>query len=770
MTTNNASPLESRDAARTPSLRLPKTRTADADSMASSISTLPYRTSNASVSSLFASTSTRSASRSDSPNGTATPRMQGSVFGGMGTPGEHQLGAVERSDDPRDLILKAFVPHIAVHSSSDTHELVKDKGFDGGLWELLRPFGEQIQGKVTVRDSIGAGRTWDNFAVRFVQLGDGLEPPQEVRRSAEGKNPPVNGKPTRLPVGSKRLRTGGDISQIENLVDRHLSHAEEYPSMDSEDYLTFKEAQLKNTDVSSPFYTLYMRRLLSGLPLVPHETFAHPVACIMAISSRNTSPIEALRNLYDDSSQGSRRLPVWVGFEYLRYYVLVHDEERDDISKSMTLFEQMKRHFGLHCHLLRLRSSHCVSSDDDAIPLPRCEWLAAAEELSDIQTRELQEDMEETQPCIYESDTTAIKTFIREMVTQSVIPSMERNISTWNDQVASRRRGIGAKFFGSFKKLTFSTGSRSSTAPSAGSKSNYDSVQGFYPPGVDEAVLRKLADYAFMLRDWKLAHSTYDLLRSDFNGDKAWRYHAAANEMAAISILVNTPAMTAKIRSETVDQMLETAAYSYITRCNASYGALRALTLGMELLRLRGGSASDDAARWGTRLLEYKISGVVGEALIKERVASCYASKKGTGSRKWGSRSRKSALWSVLAADSWLTLGKTQQAKLRLDEAASRYGELAHQDGLEQWNNASDFLKGLKREVAIALYPESAIEGTLMPDEIETEIGEESEAFESRPHRKSLMGAPVPVLTGLDNAPLQGMEDTQEDKVEIQFE
>lgn len=41
--------------------------------------------------------------------------------------------------------------------------------------------------------------------------------------------------------------------------------------------------------------------------------------------------------------------------------------------------------------------------------------------------------------------------------------------------------------------------------------------------------MRKLADYAFMLRDWKLALSCYDLLRTDFANDKAWRYHAGAH-------------------------------------------------------------------------------------------------------------------------------------------------------------------------------------------------------------------------------------------------
>lgn len=771
MTPPNASPFEPSDPSRTPSLRLPKIRGGDSQSMASSISTLPYRVSNASVSSLFASTSTPSGSRSVSPNGAGTPRMQSSVFGG--TPGEGvQFAPADRVEDPRNLILQAFVPHIAVHSSADTIELAKDKGFEGGLWALLRPFGERVQGKVTVRDSIGAGRPWDDFAVRFVQLGDGLEVPG-TRSSQDGKILAANGnKPIPAAVAAHRARTGGDINQVENLVDRHLTHAEEYPSMEGEDYLTFKKGKTQDTATPSPFYTLYLRRILSGIPLAPHETFAHPVACIIAISSRNTAPIDALRKLYDESSHGEKRLPLWVNNEYLRYYVLVHDEERDDITKSITLFEQMKRHFGLHCHLLRLRSSHCVASDDDSVLLPRCEWLAATEEIAEIQARELHEDMEGSQPCIYESDTTSIKTFIREMVTQSVVPSMERNISTWNDQVASRRRGISGRFLNLSKKWTgFGSSSRNSSATASSTNSNYDALQGFYRPDAPEAIMRKLADYAFMLRDWKLAQSTYDLLRSDFNNDKAWKYHAAANEMAAISALLIPQAISSKTRSETVDQQLETASYSYITRCGYTYGALRALALGMELLRLRGGSATDDAARWGARLLEYKVVGVVGEALIKERVSVCYASKKGAGSGKWGSRTRKSALWSILAADAWLTLGKPQQAKLRLDEACTKYDDLLVKDGLEKWSEASPFLAGLKREVVIALYPESAVEGTLIPEEVETEMGEESQAFESRPHRRSLMGAQAPVLSGLESSPLHVMEEAgSEENVKIQFE
>ncbi|KAJ5042352.1 uncharacterized protein L3040_004903 [Drepanopeziza brunnea f. sp. 'multigermtubi'] len=757
--------------------RRPKIR-ASTDSMASSVSNLPYRASNPSVLSLFASTSTPTGSRSASPSGLGTSsRMSGSVFGG--TPGEGtQIASADLPEDPRNLILQAFVPHIAVHTSTDTQELVKDKGFDGGLWELLRPFGERVQGKVTVRDSIGAGKAFEDFAVRFVQLGDGQEIPEipGSRKSGEEKIPTTNSAPISGPIAAQRARTGGDIAPIEALVDRHLTHAEDYPNMDGEDYLSFKDSRPKNHDIPSPFYTLYLRRLLSGIPLAPHETFSHPVACVIAISSRNSSPIETLRKLYDESSFGEKRLPLWVNNEYLRYYVLVHDEERDDIAKSINLFEQMKRHFGLHCHLLRLRSSQCVATDDDSVELPRCEWLSASEEMAEIRIRELEEDVEDAHPCIFESDTTAIRTFIREMVTQSIVPSMERCVATWNDQVASRRRGLSGRLTNITKKWSvFGSSSKTSSNGSTGSGSsgNYDSTQGFYRPDAPEAIMRKLADYAFMLRDWKLAQSTYDLLRSDFNNDNAWKYHAGANEMVAISTLMNAQSMSSRIRSETIDKWLEAAQYSYSTRCGAGYGALRSIALVMELLRLRGGSATEDAANWGQRLLDSKVVGVVGDALIRERIAVCYASKRGSGSGAWGARTRKSAWWGVRAADAWLTLGKPQQSKQRLDEAMGKYSSLAREGSVSHFAGASDFISSLQREIQLALYPLSAIEGPGgMDDLIDTSVGEESEAFTSRPHRRSLMGAAPPIIASLGSAPLHGTllggekEATQSDQFE----
>lgn len=291
-----------------------------------------------------------------------------------------------QDDEARLLTYQAFAPHVSVLSSPDCEELLRHKGIHGGLLELLRPFGEKISGRVVIRDSTGASRPWDDFGVRFTGVKDGLESPRlNTRTSTEGQDRQPSLVRDAIPeFRPARLRTGGDIAQIDEVVERHLAYSEGH--LDITDYLNHKET-MSNPNKVSPFYLLYLRRLLSGLPLSPHETFSHPVALVIAISSRNPAPLEELRALYGSSNTGEYRLPQWVNNEYLRYYVLIHDEDYDDIGKSTALYEQMKRHFGLHCHLLRLRSNQCLPSDDDSTRLPTCDWVSAGEELAEIANR-----------------------------------------------------------------------------------------------------------------------------------------------------------------------------------------------------------------------------------------------------------------------------------------------------------------------------------------------------------------------------------------------
>lgn len=273
---------------------------------------------------------------------------------------------------------------------------------------------------------------------------------------------------------------------------------------------------------------------------------------------------------------------------------------------------------------------------------------------------------------IFESDEFAIKTFVRELVLQTV-SAMERRTALWNDQVASKRKGLSGKLISLSRRWPFGSHSRSSGhGPDSGD--SYDHQQGFYSHETQEATLRKLADYAFMLRDWKLASTTYEIVQSDFAHDKAWIYHAAANEMCAISTLLNPLIYTSTSKLQPIEQLLDTACYSYLTRCSDPHRTMRTMLLGMELLKLRGDSAAELAAKLAVKTLNMGLIGAYGHTLVSERVAACYASKvPWSGSSRIGTRRRKTAMWMTFAANSWLEHGCLSLALLCLMKAKPWY-------------------------------------------------------------------------------------------------
>lgn len=218
------------------------------------------------------------------------------------------------------------------------------------------------------------------------------------------------------------------------------------------------------------------------------------------------------------------------------------------------------------------------------------------------------------------------------------------------------------------------------SASQASSSSNFDVDRGFYPPEAPEAIMRQLADYAFMLRDFKLAYTTYDSLRTDFSNDKAWTYHASASEMAVVSFLLIQQTLTNKLRIEGVDQKLDSALYSYLTRCSMPSGATRALVLAVELLAGRGPSAAEDAAKWAIRLLELEILGPMPQALITERLADVHQLHAGLGMLKTGSRRRQAAFWTMLSAVLWTKLDRPTIAGARLREARAMMGASGHEE------------------------------------------------------------------------------------------
>ncbi|ANB11818.1 Trs85p [Sugiyamaella lignohabitans] len=555
----------------------------------------------------------------------------------------------------KDIVSKAFSPNVSISVSSDVNDVARDMGLDSFV-NLLRPFGDRISGRITVCDSQAASVSFDDFAIRF-SVGTGSDVTGSNGTNVADVTQETESTGTTSPTGaSTSVATGSGITTPAHQLPQ-LFNNDELESYLANRLQSFADKGVKLTpQLSQELYLDFFKRILTPLSSIPpFETFNHPVTGVIAVSSRNEQPIETLSLLYN-RSHDPQLVHDYINKDYLRYYVLVHDETTGDLDKSIALFEKMKRNFGLHCHMIRINRDTTSVDEASIMKLDQPEWQSL-QQLQSANTG--QESQLDTSHYIHKEDYESLQQFVREMVVQSVLPFMERCIATWNDQVASSRRGITGRFFSASKKY-FSSSTRATSSilsTASGSSPFYFSLGGSgastpasrsptpptrtisspnYPASsskfsynylTPEAQIRKLADFAFMLRDYKFAYTTYDLLKRDYHNDKAWSYLAGCEEMAAISYLMTAESLPPKQRVDIIDSLLDSSTYSYISRCSLPSYALRSILISSELLCTLNtpSAASDGATKWVLKALNERLVGRLGYAMLMERISGAYS-------------------------------------------------------------------------------------------------------------------------------------------------
>jgi trafficking protein particle complex subunit 8 len=214
------------------------------------------------------------------------------------------------------IIAQAFGPTVAVVASRECEEMIRTKGFTG-LLDLFRPFGDCIQGKVNIRDSQAVTSYIEDFSVKFIDFHHYAQSLSNGRDTRDqGPYAPKRTAPSYIP--------GGDLAALERLMEHYVESAQDNQEENGES----KAGENKRQEGE---YSFFLRRMLSAFPISAHETFLHPVACVLAVSSHHTEPIDALLGLYNTTNNAP--LPRYIDEGFLRYYVLIHDEDRDDVDK-----------------------------------------------------------------------------------------------------------------------------------------------------------------------------------------------------------------------------------------------------------------------------------------------------------------------------------------------------------------------------------------------------------------------------------------------------
>lgn len=74
-----------------------------------------------------------------------------------------------------------------------------------------------------------------------------------------------------------------------------------------------------------PWYTDFKKAMLTLRGITEHETFDHPVACFIVISSDDPDPMGTITQLYNPNIPSFTVDKPYVDPNVLRYYVLLHD-------------------------------------------------------------------------------------------------------------------------------------------------------------------------------------------------------------------------------------------------------------------------------------------------------------------------------------------------------------------------------------------------------------------------------------------------------------
>ncbi|KAI0932025.1 hypothetical protein AcV5_004630 [Taiwanofungus camphoratus] len=303
------------------------------------------------------------------------------------------------------------------------------------------------------------------------------------------------------------------------------------------------------------------------------EGWNHPVSIILAVSTTAVNPLQALQDL----NVRPIGLPTWVDITHLRYYLIIHPSNSplsDPIAES--LFNAVKKQYGHNCYLLPLalptdpfpapipiaplppRLPPIPSPNFDTPPLaprPTPAGLSAPDTPRPIMSpiprspgpSTLSVNQEHVIPAstpagahtlrLTEGDIQRTAQFVREFVVQCLVPWMEKCVVDWNEQFSSSRR-LPSRLFSSTRRLFGSSASSTTPTPVHTSNPSTSSISSRFTSHAPNSSIssiasvssvgtvsgglitqqRRLAEFATMLGDYKLAISVWESLRKEGKG------------------------------------------------------------------------------------------------------------------------------------------------------------------------------------------------------------------------------------------------------------
>ncbi|KII93831.1 hypothetical protein PLICRDRAFT_36073 [Plicaturopsis crispa FD-325 SS-3] len=272
------------------------------------------------------------------------------------------------------------------------------------------------------------------------------------------------------------------------------------------------------------------------------EGWNHPVAIILAVSTTAPNPLQAITALHSRIPD----FPPWVDSTHIRCTLIIHPRDSPlSNEEAGALFNAVKKQFGLHSYLIPLELPPSptpvpVPALVPRLPPPSPEYdppevpfgiPSTPMPATPLHTVPPHPDTGATSTVplatlkMCEQDIQQTARFTREFVVMSLLPWMEKCVVEWNENYSSTRR-LPSRLFSSTRRLFGTASPPPVTANSAthaptrshtynGSQGSITGAGGLAGPPPQQ---RRLAEFATILGDFKLAVSVWESLRKEGKG------------------------------------------------------------------------------------------------------------------------------------------------------------------------------------------------------------------------------------------------------------
>ncbi|CAI5512733.1 unnamed protein product [Closterium sp. Naga37s-1] len=288
---------------------------------------------------------------------------------------------------------------------------------------------------------------------------------------------------------------------------------------------------LANAENRTCWFQRFTDEFMRTLVFSDHETFDHPIACLLVASTSEPFPVRALRELMTPERLPALYRDGTMDPKLHLHYLLLHDCSSLGPPSASSQVEltiaEMRAAFGSPvCRLLPINSAAAPSQSRPDIwtkhrpvpvggvapPPPAGTALPQSPSGPPVSGAAGQ--------YMSEADVREVADMMMELSVKHLVPHLERKARDLNQQISASRRGLRNQI----KNLWFGKGKEESA----------DATPGVYTYRSPESQIRQLADAAMMLQDFQLALDNYRLVAADYRRDKAWKHYAGAQGYSKI--------------------------------------------------------------------------------------------------------------------------------------------------------------------------------------------------------------------------------------------